>query len=1655
MNGLASIRKSADPLFSTIGRNSLIFTETSRPQASRKEWKTMKTKTLVWGITAILASLLAFYGVATVQDASTAQAAAVQATISVGAMPAAIALDEAAGKLYVANFGSGTVSVIDAASQAVVAEIDVGANPNALTIHPARRRVYVLNQGSDTVSVINGETDTVEATVKVGCRPWAMVLDERADRLYVANRKSGTLSVIEGRSLEVSHIPVGKRPVALALDDRGQVYVANQADDTVSIVNPVTGNVSTVPVGQGPLALAYNPVNHRVYVASEEPVVSVIDTDSGREVERMLVSARASLAIDPVSGRIYLAGEEKLLALGVQNSLLWAIPLPALPTCIVPDSDTGQVYVSHWNLDALSIVNVATERVTTVSVGANPSAIVVDNERSRIFVVNTAYPAEGQRARAGDVAVLDVARLASAAQRSSQAANGQMTATMTPTPTPTPILIAHQWQVHKPPTTIAGNNVQGIVQAADGALWFATYNGVSRFDGAAWTTYTTADGLVSDYVQSVAGAADGTLWFGTSWMGVSRFDGANWTTYTTADGLASNYVQGIIQAADGALWFATWGGVSRFDGAAWTTYTTADGLVSNYVLSLAQAADGALWFGTGVGASRFDGVTWTTYTMANGLADNQVNAIAGASDGLVWFGTGGGGVSRFDGITWTTYTSTTHGLASDYVYSVAEASDGALWFGTDGGVGRFDGATWTTYTSADGLVSDYVQSVAGAADGALWFGTWDGASRFDGSTWTTYAKGTLQRLIVAADDTVWIGAKSGVLHFDGAAWTTYSTADGLPSSNVQALAQASGGDLWFGTAGGGVSRFDGAAWTTYTTADGLAGNNVQAVTEAADGAMWFGTTDSGVSRFDGVAWTTYTTADGLANDDVRTIAQALDGALWFGTWGGGVSRFDGTPGPGAWTTYTTADGLASDYADEITVTPDGRVWVYYGWGFSIFDGGQWIKTWLSPLSGGYGLSVDQAGNYWYARGALKGYDGLREYEFLPSDVYHTLADLALDSQEHKWVIDRERLYRFEGTLPALKEGSHVLSVRDPDAPPDDWPPPSLSLELAENAGFQFVQIPVRWADLEPVQGQYDWELLKHIQAIVDSYDLFPLLRISGAPGWASSGATGTLPINPQYLEDFMHALAGRFGSQFAYVIWNEPNLPGEWWGQAPNAADYVTLLQAAYQGVKSAHPMARVISAGLAPTEGGDGAVRDLDFLEQMYAAGLANYCDAVGLNGLGFAYSPDDTSDPNGYNFSRLADLHQVMVDNGDGDRSVWLLEVGWLRDSDVDLGSYNWYKVTEQQQAAYLARAIEKTRGEWPWVEVISLWNLDYDRFLSESDQRYWFSFGQSYGYLAVARMWPPYFHNQCGVTNQVRPVLQGSAPPLATVNVYLDGALLMTTTATYSSTFEAALPADLTTGTHVFTATATNPLTGETGDISEPLALTVDPTLPFDPLGVYFIYQYPGASWTGVRVPKDNNGCVVPGAWAMNLVPSVATTVHVPVTCGGSTEVSFVYGANATPLSHSGGGWYEGTFIPPGGANSFAIVITCDGDTTRADGTLLIDPDGVVYDAALGLSAPLSGAAVTCERYEGSLDAWTTWDAWNYPYQGVLQVNPQETSADGYYAFMVPPGQYRVKARLDGYWPYVSSVLTVVDTPVRLDIPLERRSSIIYLPLILKEQ
>ena len=137
-------------------------------------------------------------------------------------------------------------------------------------------------------------------------------------------------------------------------------------------------------------------------------------------------------------------------------------------------------------------------------------------------------------------------------------------------------------------------------------------------------TYTTADGLGHNVVNRIVRDSRGFMWFATN-DGLSRFDGYGFTNYTVEHGLPHRRVTDFLEATDGEFWVATHGGLVRFRPAAAAvpasvlendaktpapmfTVVLPDGSDpdTRIVTALRQTRDGTLWCGTRRGLFRLE-----------------------------------------------------------------------------------------------------------------------------------------------------------------------------------------------------------------------------------------------------------------------------------------------------------------------------------------------------------------------------------------------------------------------------------------------------------------------------------------------------------------------------------------------------------------------------------------------------------------------------------------------------------------------------------------------------------------------------------------------------------------------------------------------------------------------------------------------------------------------------------------------------------------------------------------------------------------------------------------------------------------------------------------------------------------------------------------
>ncbi|MCA9285839.1 MAG: hypothetical protein KDA22_11520 [Phycisphaerales bacterium] len=218
---------------------------------------------------------------------------------------------------------------------------------------------------------------------------------------------------------------------------------------------------------------------------------------------------------------------------------------------------------------------------------------------------------------------------------------------------------------------LSDNEVWSIMRDRSGAIWVGTHGGVCRFDGESFVPFplprVEVDDPTSRFTPKVVFAMledqDGNLWFGTDGEGVCKYDGKSFTSYTTRDGLAGNLVRSICGDRRGRIWIGTdGGGVSCYDGSTFRTFTSKDGLSNDRIFEILEDRAGNMWFSTlGAGACRYDGKSFTQFREDSSLIINgrpargHVQEFFEDQDGVLWLGCSGG-LFRFDGTSFVNVT---------------------------------------------------------------------------------------------------------------------------------------------------------------------------------------------------------------------------------------------------------------------------------------------------------------------------------------------------------------------------------------------------------------------------------------------------------------------------------------------------------------------------------------------------------------------------------------------------------------------------------------------------------------------------------------------------------------------------------------------------------------------------------------------------------------------------------------------------------------------------------------------------------------------------------------------------------------------------------------------------------------------------------------
>lgn len=284
--------------------------------------------------------------------------------------------------------------------------------------------------------------------------------------------------------------------------------------------------------------------------------------------------------------------------------------------------------------------------------------------------------------------------------------------------------------------SLSNNNVNKIIEDSRGNIWFATNNGVSRWNVStnSWRTYYKDGRDQAQVFLSLCEDEDGNIWAGTFSSGVYIFDGDSGREiahYSSQDGFSSltnDYIFDIFKDSNGDLWLGSPLGQPfryikrehRFMAYPFQPVYAITGLSPDNILLACT-----------YGLLMMDIHTGQTQTILDGYL---LHDLIVAEDN-VWMATSGDGLVRYNLKDKTVEKFTTNeGLLSNYVNSILRVGK-YLWLGTESGLCKFDTEEKNIEIFSSQLpffnVSFNQNAALVLANGQLIWGTSNGALMFE------------------------------------------------------------------------------------------------------------------------------------------------------------------------------------------------------------------------------------------------------------------------------------------------------------------------------------------------------------------------------------------------------------------------------------------------------------------------------------------------------------------------------------------------------------------------------------------------------------------------------------------------------------------------------------------------------------------------------------------------------------------------------------------------------------------------------------------------------------------------------------------------------------------------------------------------------------
>ena len=314
--------------------------------------------------------------------------------IKVGSEPRNLAINPITNTIYVANYLSDTISVLDGNNgDKVISNIKVGKSPAGLAVDLTRNLLYVSNERLNTVSVIDGRTNQVKSNFTVGLSPTSIGINPVTNTIYVISSLTHSISVVDGATyVLLKMLTVGKSPTSIGINPvTNTIYVTNKDSNTTTVVDGRSNHVITnIHVGHSPYSVDVNPKTNEIFVTNrgfpadgvittvtDSMSVSVINGYTNEVIKTISVgNSPEGIAVNPITNTIYVAnsgsysisilngsdnGSKALDKVNLVTKNFTELPqIYNLATYLAVNPKTNKLYITSEDADVVSVLNINT-----------------------------------------------------------------------------------------------------------------------------------------------------------------------------------------------------------------------------------------------------------------------------------------------------------------------------------------------------------------------------------------------------------------------------------------------------------------------------------------------------------------------------------------------------------------------------------------------------------------------------------------------------------------------------------------------------------------------------------------------------------------------------------------------------------------------------------------------------------------------------------------------------------------------------------------------------------------------------------------------------------------------------------------------------------------------------------------------------------------------------------------------------------------------------------------------------------------------------------------------------------------------------------------------------------------------------------------------